>query len=57
MNELKKLQAEAAKKRYIPAAYFAIIWMGLGNRTKHSTGWNADKAALEHVLSWDRAPG
>jgi hypothetical protein len=50
-NELKKLQAEAAKKRYIPAAYFAIIWMGLGNKNE-SFNWleRGYQERSEHVL-------
>jgi len=50
-NELKKLQAEAAKKRYIPAAYFAIIWMGLGNKNE-AFNWleRGYQERSEHVL-------
>lgn len=33
MNEVTKLQA-GATKRYIPASYFAIVWMGLGNKNE-----------------------
>jgi TolB-like protein/DNA-binding winged helix-turn-helix (wHTH) protein/Tfp pilus assembly protein PilF len=32
-NELTKLQAGSGK-RYIPASYFAILWMGLGNKNE-----------------------
>jgi hypothetical protein len=50
MNELSKLQA-AANRRYIPAAYFAVLWMGLGDKNQALT-WldRAYQERSEHVL-------
>src|SRR5579864_1666859 len=50
MNELSKLQA-AAKSRYIPSAYFAVVWMGLGDKDQALTWLNrAYDERSEHVL-------
>jgi TolB-like protein/DNA-binding winged helix-turn-helix (wHTH) protein len=50
MNELSKLQA-AGKGRYIPAGYFAVLWMGLGDKNQALT-WldRAYQERSEHVL-------
>jgi tetratricopeptide (TPR) repeat protein len=50
MNELSRLQT-AATKRYIPPAYFAVLWMGLGDKTQAITWLNrAYQDRSEHVL-------
>jgi len=50
MNELAKLQATAGH-RYIPSAYFAILWMGLGDK-KQALAWlnRAYQERSEHML-------
>jgi TolB-like protein/DNA-binding winged helix-turn-helix (wHTH) protein len=50
MNELTKLQA-AGTGRYIPGSYFAILWMGLGDKNQAFTWLNrAYQERSEHVL-------
>ena len=50
MNELSKLQA-AVKRRYIPSAYFAVVWVGLGDKDQALTWLNrAYDERSEHVL-------
>ena len=49
-RELSKLQVAAAK-RYIPPSYFAILWMGLGDK-KQAMDWldRGYKDRSEHML-------
>jgi TolB-like protein len=50
INELNKLQA-AANSRYIPASYFAILWIGLGEKDQAFTWLNRGyQERSEHVL-------
>src|SRR5579864_88424 len=50
INELNKLQA-AANSRYIPASYFAILWIGLGDKDQAFTWLNRGyQERSEHVL-------
>jgi len=50
INQLNKLQA-AANSRYIPASYFAILWMGLGDKNQAFTWLNRGyQERSEHVL-------
>jgi TolB-like protein/DNA-binding winged helix-turn-helix (wHTH) protein/Tfp pilus assembly protein PilF len=50
MNELSKLQA-SANTRYIPASYFGILWMGLGNKNQAFTWLNRGlQERSEHML-------
>jgi len=50
INELNKLQA-AANSRYIPASYFAILWMGLGDKNQAFTWLNRGyQERSEHML-------
>ena len=50
MSELAKLQA-TAKRRYIPSAYFAVLWIGMGDRNQ-AIAWlyRAYQERSEHML-------